>query len=224
MRKSDQIKGGMPQADPDSMTDLHDGIMMWLDRKLRAATEIPNFVKQLRTFEAESLIERPSDYRSTAYLDQLPGDSAKMAADWRLENSEIIWEFPLKYRRNSNPSGFLDLMYECNVTSAVSRYKINLKTVEVKTALFGRDYVSNKEVFDSFEVVTNRLVDQILCAIEVKTRISNVGDVIRQINYYRSFFSSNRVQFYVCCQDAKFKDLLGSQGIGFIKAPMNLDE
>ena len=54
-------------------------------------------------------------------------------------------------------------------------------------------------------------------AIEVKSRISNIGEVVRQINQYRAFFRADR--FYICSPDDRFVSILESQNIGFIKAP-----
>lgn len=55
-------------------------------------------------------------------------------------------------------------------------------------------------------------------AFEVKSSISNVGEVIRQIRQYQ-VHSQAVNQFVIVCPDDKFADVIRSQGIGFLKAP-----
>lgn len=58
-------------------------------------------------------------------------------------------------------------------------------------------------------------------AFEIKTKIDNVGDLLRQINTYRYHLHANLYDYdwYVICPDDRFEDLLKSQDIGFIKYP-----
>jgi len=58
-------------------------------------------------------------------------------------------------------------------------------------------------------------------AFEVKSRIKNIGEVIRQINQYRTFSRFN--SFYIVSPDDRFVDILSSQGIGFIKCPSRIE-
>jgi hypothetical protein len=59
-------------------------------------------------------------------------------------------------------------------------------------------------------------VDIYLCgiAVEVKSKIPVVGDLIRQINFYRKYIGA---QWLVVSPDDRFVDLLKSQGIKFFK-------
>ena len=50
---------------------------------------------------------------------------------------------------------------------------------------------------------------------EVKTRIQSVGALLRQINFYKSHKPGNYV---VVSPDDRHRDLLASQGVGFVKA------
>jgi hypothetical protein len=51
---------------------------------------------------------------------------------------------------------------------------------------------------------------------EVKPTIRSLGEIMRQINFYRAYESS---RFLVVCQDDRFRQLLQTQGIGFVKYP-----
>jgi hypothetical protein len=74
--------------------------------------------------------------------------------------------------------------------------------------------------------VTSRVEDadgyhrDIGIAFEVKSRISNIGEVIRQINQYKTF--SRFDHFYIVSPDDRFVDILKSQSIGFIKSPRGI--
>jgi len=46
--------------------------------------------------------------------------------------------------------------------------------------------------------------------VEVKTEIRSLGELIRQINQYKTY---QKGDYYVLCPDNKYKDLLQEQGI-----------
>lgn len=50
---------------------------------------------------------------------------------------------------------------------------------------------------------------------EVKTRIQSVGALLRQINFYKSYKPG---RYLVVSPDDRYKDLLASQDVGFVKA------
>lgn len=56
-------------------------------------------------------------------------------------------------------------------------------------------------------------------AIEVKTEIPNVGELLRQINFYRNYFGGPR--WIVVSPDDRYKDVLKAQGIHFYKFQPN---
>jgi len=53
-------------------------------------------------------------------------------------------------------------------------------------------------------------------AIEIKSAIHSCGDLVRQINFYRSYLSRETL-WIVVCPDDRFKDVLKDQGIYFFK-------
>ena len=54
-------------------------------------------------------------------------------------------------------------------------------------------------------------------AFEVKTSIRSIGETIRQINTYRSY--SKNTLFCIVSPDDRFREILESQNILFVKAP-----
>lgn len=58
-------------------------------------------------------------------------------------------------------------------------------------------------------------------AFEVKSKITSIGEVIRQIKQYKTF--CNYSKFFIVCPDDRFEKILESQGIGFIKSPSGED-
>lgn len=56
-----------------------------------------------------------------------------------------------------------------------------------------------------------------LWGVEVKPSIPSLGELIRQINTYKAHRGSMETVFIVVSPDDKWKELLISQGIGFIK-------
>lgn len=52
-------------------------------------------------------------------------------------------------------------------------------------------------------------------AIEIKTEIPNVGELLRQINFYRNYYSGPR--WIVVSPDDRYKGIIEAQGIHFYK-------
>lgn len=59
-------------------------------------------------------------------------------------------------------------------------------------------------------------------AFEVKTSIRSIGETIRQINTYRSYMRRDTL-FCIVSPDDRFRAILESQGILFVKAPTGGD-
>lgn len=60
---------------------------------------------------------------------------------------------------------------------------------------------------------------------EVKTSIKSIGEVIRQIQLYKTYFQiyTNRIyEFIIVSPDDRYIDILKSQGIGFLKCTCDL--
>jgi len=55
---------------------------------------------------------------------------------------------------------------------------------------------------------------------EVKSKIKNVGETIRQIRQYDFFVGHAISKFVIVCPDDRFKKILEGQGIDFIRCPI----
>lgn len=62
-----------------------------------------------------------------------------------------------------------------------------------------------------------------LFVFEVKTTITSVGDVLRQVNFYKTrlcgYTRFARKFFFVVCPSPKYQTVIESQGFHFVKAP-----
>lgn len=68
-------------------------------------------------------------------------------------------------------------------------------------------------------IITCECVFETFC-VEVKTKIPSVGELLRQINMYRSYpldTHTSKVQWVVACPDDTYREVLDEQGVGFIK-------
>ena len=59
----------------------------------------------------------------------------------------------------------------------------------------------------------------IQAVIEVKTSIPSVGELLRQINHIRTNARYYEPVYVVVCPDARFKEIIESQGYYFVKVP-----
>jgi len=77
----------------------------------------------------------------------------------------------------------------------------------------------NQKIIDDIVSDNSCVVESSLaCFIEVKTKL-NLGETIRQINYYRHnsmYRDSRNCRWIVCCSEDKHKQILEEQDIGFI--------
>jgi len=68
----------------------------------------------------------------------------------------------------------------------------------------------------------NPIKSQFVVLFEVKSRIKNIGEVIRQIRQYQQYlggYDIHNQKYLIVSPDDRFKDILKSQGIGFMKVP-----
>lgn len=97
-----------------------------------------------------------------------------------------------------------EVTWEMPVTSGDRNYRTIVGYID----LYVRAYKKDEEGYDK----------SYCFAFEVKSSISNVGEVIRQIRQYQ-VHSQIVNQFIIVCPDDKFAEVIRSQGIGFLKAP-----
>jgi len=119
------------------------------------------------------------------------------------------WELPVTTATYSNKYtiGFIDFAASFNVP-----------VLEFAGLRFSRkdNFNTEKEYYDFDEKILGFTYYSLpkTIYIEVKTEINSLGDLIRQINQYKTYLVGD---YYVLCPDSKYKELLQEQGIKFIE-------
>lgn len=119
------------------------------------------------------------------------------------------WELPVTTNSYSSKFtiGFIDFTAFFNIP--VLEF-LGLKYLKDKDHPNKRDYFN----FEEKELGFNYIPEPRAIYIEVKTEINSLGDLIRQINQYKTYLAGD---YYVLCPDNKYKNLLQEQGIKFIE-------
>ena len=115
-----------------------------------------------------------------------------------------IWEFPVKqvaYSGYKNLIGFIDLMVLLEIPYP--------EFYGLKTNSNGNYFVENEN-----NLSLKYFKRKVEVYIEVKTEIKSLGELIRQINTYKTYLPG---YYYVLSPDNKYKNLLKEQNIGFIE-------
>lgn len=99
-------------------------------------------------------------------------------------------------------------------------------TVKWESPVWGGGYLKNHEIIGARHIIgyidllaefsSNVCLPHI--AFEVKTSIRSIGETIRQINTYRAHIR-RETMFCIVSPDDRFRAILESQGILFVKAP-----
>lgn len=186
--------------DPDLKTPMHDEIMVWLDSWLRDWNNVQKvcdykkhkevFVENVQQIKEEY----PTDYSENKY----DGTTYR----------KIKWERPIT-GYNGYVHGFADL----EMIIRRSRLSISNHTVMSPYDYSFRDErrIDYIKAFEEGSIC-------IIFLFEVKSKIISLGDLIRQVQLYRS--KVEEAKFYVVSPDVmKYKNVLKSQGIGCIEYP-----
>jgi len=174
-RKEKTMQGSAGYVDPDTHTDNHDKIMIWLDGIM---TE---------------MVEKSGDKRFVI---------------------DKVWEKPI-LAKSGFICGYIDLFVRIGERDLESSLQVTRRIEEAERCKRRGGDVEERELSADPQLVERSLKN--VC-FEVKSKISNVGECIRQIRQYQSF-TGDYVEYVVVCPDDRFKEVLKSQGIGFIKAP-----
>ncbi len=130
----------------------------------------------------------------------------------KLKVNAKIWELPVTTQSNG---------YSNNS----SKYTVGFIDVAVHFILYSNPFVNGFFDDSSNEYGLSKLKDlkekihidfysqQHTIYIEVKTEISSLGELIRQIRHYKEYLPGT---YYVLCPDDKYADTLKEQNIGFI--------
>jgi len=220
--------------DEDLKKPQHDEIMLWLDKN---AEEIINslFFKEGKISEKKisNLLESANEYKKAALnthdyklkSDSTPKDDLQKHEkiinylnQWEsfdeipsippIKINQRTWEFPVissinNYTNNKYTVGFVDMLVAC---SKFSPCVIGFKEDRYTTELI-------KKIGIGFEAWP------LYVFFEVKTEIPSLGEVIRQINYYKTYLKQDftSAAYVIVCPDDKYKTALKSQGIDFVK-------
>jgi len=125
----------------------------------------------------------------------------------RIKKINKRWELPVSTGNfgNKYTIGFIDF-------SAT----FNIPYLELQGLKFSQKEHSHK--IDYYDFIEDELrfaytpVEKTIF-VEVKTEISSLGELIRQINHYKSYLKGD---YYVLCPDDKYKEVLLEQEIKFI--------
>ena len=209
-------------ADTDLKTPLHDKIMVWLDENIETAIAQMSKSPRQRVYCPEYIEKRVSD--TVAQLrNKQPGqvrrikELAEMApahfSAWEVEG--IKWEQPIMSGKYT--VGFFDLVATlktkpCLELSGHTNYRAGYR--DLIDELYG------DAGFDTVYNETTRV------AFEIKTTIPSLGELIRQIQFYRSYepelsdnYWAHKWVYAVVSPDARWQKQLESQDIHFVRYP-----
>ncbi len=187
--------------DKELSTPQHDNIMIWLDGYVNNEMFKPEKIKIGRyiddTFAEQAREELEHFVRSEG--------NCKMPEIWpdsfSVPNIKAEWEKPITSGRNKYIIGFVDMV--------VSFWQTDRYALVKKNDVYENSTWSYQAEWDSINSHST-------CAFEVKPSIRSVGEVLRQINMYKINFGA---RYYIVCPDDRFKSILESQDVGFIKCP-----
>lgn len=114
--------------------------------------------------------------------------------------------------------GFLDMVFDFKRVTKEMRQETMTGTVynsKGEKVGFGRNILLQRDV-EKEEHVT--------VSVEIKSKISNLGELFRQINAYREHLGNNLGRFFVISPDAEFEDALRAEKIEFLKYDPKLME
>lgn len=219
--------------DKDLTTPAHDAIMIWLDQRADEIADSMLPISRAVTAKIPSLITKAEDYvrEIRNALNALRGRSETgehWAWTWTPESfrstfpvNRILdkqWEYPVTSPGSKGfVIGFLDMV--------VSVVAPDREPIHVEVELNPRPpFISSGSL--PCDIIQRPVPkwsvgneERSVC-FEVKTSIPSVGELIRQINFYRNFKWGIYV---VVSPDDRFASILESQNIRFIKCPAAKD-
>jgi len=200
--------------DEDIKQPKHDDIMFWLDKNINAITEeiLPKDIsKYINKYEKENInnqINRTKEYFRRIGTEESI-ENIKKLDNLNLFNKEYIRTVPINIELKN---------WEFPVTIGEEKYKRIIGFVDMFVGFYFPTSAYLQGIVEEIkygEIVKYRLEDTIglnfhrkyrSVAFEVKTKIDSVGELIRQINYYRNVLRDTI--FVVISENDEYKDIL----------------
>lgn len=144
--------------------------------------------------------------RKKKILEQFDIDS-NIPSKPRITKIKKTWELPVSTKNYSNKYtiGFIDFAASFNIPMIEL---LGLKYTQ-------KDFSLKKDYYDVDEsdLRYHYYPDEKTIFVEVKTEILSLGELLRQINHYKTYLNGD---YYVLCPDNTYKDKLLEQGVNFI--------
>lgn len=220
--------------DDDLKTPLHDDIVMWADENIESILNFlfpgndSNILERANYLigEANELIEKKnyrtetkarSIHQKTRCINTVDYDNQTVNIDLQaldINNIAIppypnnvyiddkIWEKPVMSKQYI--IGFVDLY----ITFALPELRLTCLDYDGRRFSFNDDVRSAAFTFGAEYRCWRKL------AIEVKTKIPSLGELLRQIRMYQEYM---RCKYLVVCPDSRFRKQIEDQGIMFLE-------
>lgn len=230
--KARTLQERMGFRDDELSTPRHDEIMLWLDenaeRLFPSRKGLPwpeETVKELReaaeNFYSRDYREKVTAARNAVYFadEYLMATPVSELGTARMKAMDVAGEAVPKPRKilELSPSpqeGSIVKTWEKPVLSG--NYTVGFIDMEIAYVNSRLSYGWGPDGGLQWIVKPYpRPVDEECKLIEVKPSIRSIGELIRQINTYKTYRAG---EYFVCSPDARFESALKSQRIGFVRA------
>ncbi len=190
--------------DKDLTTPKHDEIMMWLIDNIEKILYSPSWQDRLKRLweikfeEVCSFIKHSGGENIYQQIYPQLIQQAPKPDTIAIEKISRQWEYPIVDKNAKSNTryviGFIDLHVSFKIKEPSASYGNTGNSIK------DWDY--------------GTCLKDILINFEVKTNIPSLGELLRQINLYKTY---NNNKFVVVSPDDRFQSQLQSQGVGFLK-------
>lgn len=179
--------------DPDRKTPLHDQICLWVNND-------PGEV----IYRAMGDLDESEAAKRELSLINVMLDSSGHKPSAQISGAEYtcMWEVPIGRKTGSGfvAAGFVDLRLS--------------RSIMIHTGV-----EEPIEEPDIFILPVHKIADTTL-NVEIKSKISSVGDLLRQIQFYRTF--DKKTPWCVVSPDTRYAEIIRQQGIHFVECPRHV--
>ena len=190
-----------------NIIDNYNSSIQYFEKQLtltdRERNELPQSLRYTND-ELNEILEKNN--RKKQILQQF-NISVSIPSKPRITRIQKKWELPVTTNnyQNKYTIGFIDFVASFNVPVLELGGLISKR----KDQSFELDYYD----FNENELQFHYTAMEKTILVEVKSEIKSLGELIRQINHYKTYVSGD---YYVMCPDNQYKKTLKDQGIDFI--------